>query len=131
MTRLLLLSVQRILKNLNKIRRKILHAGERPLDAVNDVSQSMALLRSSRRHRRCEQCEPKCEGIEHIFESTPCELYRSMRRAREQHCQSVLHPRIIGANLGSPAVNIDSGGPLSERFESDAPRIEQVGVGKR
>src|ERR1051325_8792770 len=65
MTRLLLLSVQRIFKNLNKIRGKIFHPGESPIDAIYNVCQS--LLLSKQRRRYCDEPYKECEEIVHFL----------------------------------------------------------------
>src|ERR1051326_1960316 len=94
MTRLLLLSVQRILKNLNEIRGKVLHSSERPLDAIHQIRQNLNLLRWCRGWKQYQRGK-KCEGIVHIVEGTPYEQYRSMRRGGDQARQFMLHTHIV------------------------------------
>src|SRR5215813_7777266 len=120
MTRLLLLSVQRILKNLNEIGGEIFHFSERPLNATHQVRQKLSLLRGCRSWSHY-QCDQECQRIVHIFEGTPYEQYRSMRRPRHQYGQFVLNSRIVRTNQRSPAVNIGGGIALSKCFESDTP----------
>src|SRR6267142_1552971 len=80
MTGLLPLSVQRIFKNLNKIRRKVFHVGEGSLNTLDEIRKPFFRLGNSRKSRRREKCQKKHQKIPHIVESTPSEQHRSMRR---------------------------------------------------
>src|SRR6267142_3426439 len=80
MTGLLPLSVQRIFKNLNKIRRKVFHVGEGSLNTLDEIRKPFFRLGNGRKSRRREKCQKKHQKIPHIVESTPSEQHRSMRR---------------------------------------------------
>src|SRR6266850_2123280 len=71
MTRLLLLSVQRIF-NLNEVRSEVLHSSEGALDAFNESREIR------RRRGSLQQRKKHSKAKSHIFESKPVELIRSM-----------------------------------------------------
>ena len=82
MTRLLPLSVQRILKNLNKIRGEVFHAGKGSVHALNEVGKPFCLRGSCGMSRGSGKRRPKKneqEKMGHIVEITPSEQDRSMR----------------------------------------------------
>src|SRR5438105_7519583 len=72
MTRLLLLSVQSIFKNLNKIRGKVLHLSEQSLDAFNEPRESFIELWG--------YSQEQCKEVTHTSEGKLTEQRRSMRR---------------------------------------------------
>jgi hypothetical protein len=112
MTRLLLLSVQCILKNLNKIRREILHLSERPLNALNKPRQaSIELGRNSQKNS---------EEITHTFEGMPTERRRSMRLGRLGR-QLSLNLHVIGVEHGDASIEVNGGILFAKTFESAGP----------
>src|SRR5947209_18499660 len=76
MTRLLLLSVQSIFKNLNKIRGKVLHLSEQSLDAFNEPRESFIELWG--------YSQEQCKEVTHTSEGKLTEQRRSMRRRAER-----------------------------------------------
>src|SRR5207249_4469193 len=100
MTRLLLLSVQSIFKNLNKIRGKVLHLSEQSLDAFNEPRESFIELWG--------YSQEQCKEVTHTSEGKLTEQRRSMRRLGGECRQFALGPQVIGIECGNAAVKFDS-----------------------
>ncbi len=97
MTRLLLLLVQRILKNLNKIGGKVLHRGKRAFYAVHQGVQTGG--------GRLEKEEEESEEIIHKFEIKLVEGDRSTAVGRGERGQFTLDVRIGGIDNGGIPVS--------------------------